>query len=155
MKTIAVNRKARFNYTILETYEAGLVLTGSEVKSIKIGAVNINDGFCLNKKGELYLVNVHISPYKLGGYSNHDPTRDRKLLLHKREIKKIIGKITEKSITLIPLKIYINDKNKIKVEIALAKGKKEYDKREDIKRREVNIQISRYKKEYNREFQKI
>lgn len=150
MKKICDNRKARFNYTILDKYEAGLVLTGSEVKSIRAGAINISDGFCRIKKNEIYIVNINISPYKTGGYSNHDPLRERKLLLNRREINKLIGKITEKGLTVIPLQLYFNDKNIIKIEIAVAKGKKLYDKREDIKRREANVQVARFKKEYSK-----
>lgn len=152
MKKICENRKARFNYTLLNKYEAGIVLTGAEVKSIRNGAVNINDAYCQNKNGELFLVNAHISPYKFGSYNNQEPLRDRKLLLHKKEIKKLIIKITEKGLTIVPLKIYFNEKNIVKIELAVAKGKKLYDKRETIKRREANIHVDRYKKNYNVKF---
>ncbi len=149
MKKICINRKARFSYNIFDKYEAGMVLTGAEVKSIRNGSININDAFCQCKKGEIFLVNAHISPYKFGGYADHEPLRNRKLLLHKKEINKLIIKITEKGLTLVPLQIYFNKKNIIKIQIAIAKGKKLYDKRETIKKRETKIYIDRYKKNFN------
>ena len=143
MKRVTVNKKARHNYYIEETVEAGIALKGTEVKSLREGKGNISDGYCEVKDGEIYLVNVHISPYKHEGYVSHDPLRDRKLLLHKREIKRLAGKITLKGYTLIPLEIYFNDRNIAKVKLGLAKGKKMIDKREAIKKREVEKEIER------------
>lgn len=138
MKIISQNKKARFNYEILETYEAGVVLSGSEVKSIRNGHVNINDAFARFIKGELYLVNANISEYRFSNLQNHEPTASRKLLLHKAEIKKLLGKVQEKSYTLVPLKLYFNARNRVKMEIALGRGKKLHDKRDSIKERDLN-----------------
>ncbi|PKL11074.1 MAG: SsrA-binding protein [Spirochaetae bacterium HGW-Spirochaetae-6] len=138
MKIISQNKKARFNYEILETYEAGVVLTGSEVKSIRNGHVNINDAFARFIRGELYLVNANISEYRFSNLLNHEPTASRKLLLHKVEIKKLLGKVQEKSYTLVPLKMYFNARNRIKLEIALGRGKKLHDKRDSIKEKDLN-----------------
>ncbi|MCD6237798.1 MAG: SsrA-binding protein SmpB [Thermotogae bacterium] len=143
MKRVAMNKKARHNYFIEETVEAGIALKGTEVKSLREGKGNISDGYCEVRNGEIYLVNVHISPYKHEGYVSHNPLRDRKLLLHRREIKKLAGRVTMRGYTLIPLEIYFNDKNIAKVKLALAKGKNVIDKRETIKRREVEKEIER------------
>ena len=136
-RIIAQNRRARFEYFIETEYEAGLVLQGSEIKSIRNGKVNIQDSHIeFDKNGDLYLLNSYISPYKLATLFNHEPTRKRKLLLKKREINKIISKIKLKGFTCIPLVLYINNKNLAKIKIAIAKGKKLYDKREAIKERD-------------------
>ena len=136
-KILAQNRRARFEYFIEDEYEAGLCLFGSEIKSLRSGKANIQDAFVEYKKnGELYLINSYIAPYKMATLFNHEPLRKRKLLLHSKEIKKIIGKIKIKGVTVIPLVLYINDKNIAKIKIAVAKGKKLYDKREAIKQRD-------------------
>ncbi len=134
-KMICQNRKARHDYHIISSYEAGLVLKGSEVKSCREGNANLKDSHARIKDGEIYLVNTHISPYTYANQLNHDPLRARKLLLHKSEIKKLYGKIKERGLTLIPLKMYFKN-GKVKVEMAVAKGKKTHDKREDIKRKD-------------------
>ncbi|GAX07132.1 SsrA-binding protein [Secundilactobacillus pentosiphilus] len=144
---MAQNRKARHDYTILNTYEAGLVLTGTEIKSIRAKRVNLTDGFAQIRNGEAWLMNIHISEYTQGNRFNHDPLRNRKLLLHKKEINKLQGETQDKGITIVPLRIYI--KNGVaKVLLGVAKGKHEYDKRETIKRREQNRQIARVMKHY-------
>jgi SsrA-binding protein len=145
MKIICQNRKAYFDYFIDDVVEAGIVLTGSEVKSIRMGKANINDGFARIQKGEVYLHNAHISPYPFTPQDSSDPTRTRKLLLHRREIKRLIGKTEEKGFTLIPLKLYFRDRH-VKVELGLAKGKKKYDKRETIRRRDEEREMQRQKK---------
>jgi SsrA-binding protein len=137
VKPLAVNRRARFEYEILEKLLAGIALTGSEVKSVREGRVNLGDGHVAFEGGEPYLVSVHISPYDNAGYANHDPLRRRKLLLHKRELKRLIGKVTEKGLTVVPLMIGVEG-NWIKVELAVARGKKLHDKREKIKKRELD-----------------
>jgi len=136
MKIISTNKKAYFNYEILETYEAGISLMGSEVKSIREGRISLKESYAEIKDGEVVLVNCHISPYEPANRFNHEPTRERKLLLHRREIKRLIGKILEKGLTLVPTKVLINDKGKVKVEVSLAKGKRAYQKREIIKERD-------------------
>lgn len=148
MRKVADNRKARFNYSIIEKYEAGISLLGSEVKSIRKGSINLNDAYCRSKDGELYLVNCYIAPYEMGGYTNHEPLRMRKLLLHRKEINRLAGKIAEKGLTVVPLLVYFNDKNFVKVEIALVQGKKLYDKRQTIKERESKVKMDRIKKNY-------
>ncbi|MBZ4644188.1 MAG: SsrA-binding protein [Deferribacteres bacterium] len=142
MKILAQNKKALHDYEIIEKIEAGIVLQGTEVKSCKSGKVNLRDAFVKVKDGEAFLLNAHISHYEQGNISNHEPTRTRKLLLHKREINKLIGKSQEKGLTIVPLKFYLN-KNLIKVEIALARGKKSHDKRNDIKEKDLEKEISR------------
>lgn len=146
MKVVATNKKAYTDYEILETYEAGIVLKGTEVKSLREGNVHFKDSFCRFKDGELYLLNLHISPYRHGSIHNHDPERPRKLLLHKRELKRLIGKVQEEGVTIVPLKIYFNDRGFAKVEIAVARGKKKYDKREAIKKREMEKKLREYMK---------
>ncbi len=136
MKVVATNKKAFFLYEILETYEAGVSLLGSEVKSIREGRISLKESYAEIKGGEAFLVNCHISPYGPANRLNHQPMRERKLLLHRREIKRLTGKIREKGLTLVPTKVLINERGKIKVEIALAKGKKAYQKREAIKERD-------------------
>ena len=134
-KVVADNRKARFNYAIGETFEAGIALTGSEVKSMRAGKANIAESYAGARDGELWLLNSNISEYKQAGRFNHAPKRPRKLLLHKRQINKLIGAVEREGMTVVPLKIYFNDKGRAKVEIALAKGKKLHDKRETEKKR--------------------
>jgi SsrA-binding protein len=134
---IAENRKALHDYHLLETIEAGIVLLGTEVKAIREGRVNLRDSFARVEDGEVYLYNVNISPYSHRGYADHEPMRRRKLLLHREEIRKLIGRTVEKGITLVPIRMYFKD-GRVKVAVCLAKGKKEYDKRETIKRREVD-----------------
>ncbi|AIM25269.1 SsrA-binding protein SmpB [Melissococcus plutonius] len=141
-KLIAQNRKARHDYSILDTIEAGMVLQGTEIKSIRNSRINLKDGFVRIRNGEAFLYNVHISPYEQGNIFNHDPLRTRKLLMHKRQIKRLIGETKNTGITLIPLKVYLKD-GYAKVLVGLAKGKKQYDKRETLKRREIDRQISR------------
>jgi len=145
-KVVCSNRKAYHEYTISDTFEAGVVLQGSEVKSLRAGKANLKDGYANVKNGELFMYNVHISPYAFTTYGAPDPLRVRKLLLHKREIKKLTGKITEKGIALIPLKIYFKGNGKAKVMLGLAKGKKLYDKRAAIKKRETDREMRRLNK---------
>lgn len=141
-----VNRKAKFNYEFLESYKAGMVLTGTEIKSVKEGKVNLGDSFCYFRQGELWLKNLHISEYKNGSYANHEPLRLRKLLLTKKEMRKLEGKIKEKGLTIIPYKIFFSERGLAKIEIVLAKGKKSFDKRESIKERDTAKEIQRVKK---------
>ena len=136
MKTICTNRKAYHEYHIEETFEAGIVLTGTEVKSLREGKANLKDSFAKIKGGELFLVNAHISPYSCGNIYNHEPKRERKLLMHKREISRLFGKVKEGGYTLVALSMYFDKRNRAKTEIALAKGKTLYDKRESIKRKD-------------------
>lgn len=141
-----LNRQAKFNYEILETYEAGIVLTGTEIKSLRNGNANIKDSYANIKNGEIFLLNMHISHYEEGNIFNHEETRTRKLLLHKKEILKLKNKVDLNGYTIIPLKIYFV-KRKAKVLLGLAKGKKTYDKREDIKKRDVEREIRKEFKE--------
>ena len=134
---IAENRKAFHDYHLLETFEAGMVLLGTEVKAIREGRVNLRDSFARVEDGEVYLYNVNISPYSHRGYADHEPLRRRKLLLHRHEILKLIGQTVEKGMTLVPVRMYFKN-GRVKVAVSLAKGKKEYDKRETIKRRETD-----------------
>jgi len=136
MRTVSTNRKAFHDYHIEDKFEAGLVLTGTEVKSLREGRVNLKDSYVKIKDGELFLVNAHISPYSCGNIYNHDPERDRKLLMHKKEIWRLSGKMKERGFTIIPLSLYFNKRNMAKVELALAKGKTLYDKRESIKKKD-------------------
>jgi SsrA-binding protein len=140
---VAQNRRARHEYEILDTVEAGLVLTGSEVKSLRDGRANITDAFGVIKDGELWLLNAHINPYAQGGYSNHAPTRTRKLLLHKREITKLIGALERKGLSLVPLELYFAPNGIAKIRMALGRGKKAHDKREDLKEKEAARDIAR------------
>jgi len=149
-KLIAQNKKARDDYHILDTCEAGLVLLGSEVKSCRMGSASLKDSYARIEKGEVFLANTHISPYPYANRFNHEPLRKRKLLFHKREIKKLYGKIRERGQSFIPLRIYFNDKGKIKVEMALARGKKSYDRREDIRKKDLKREAEKdlkYKKQ--------
>jgi SsrA-binding protein len=135
--SIAENRKAFHDFHLMETFEAGLVLLGTEVKAIREGRVNLRDSFARVEDGEVFLYNVHISPYSHRGYADHEPLRRRKLLLHRDEIRKLIGKTVEKGMTLVPVRLYFKN-GRVKVAVSLAKGKKDYDKRETIKRREAD-----------------
>ncbi|MGF1512587.1 MAG: SsrA-binding protein SmpB [Elainellaceae cyanobacterium] len=147
-KTVADNRQARFQYEILETFEAGLELLGTEVKSIRDGRANLRDGYASIRDGEAWLHNVHVSPTKTASqYFNHEPLRARKLLLHRQEIRKLIGKTEQQGLTLVPLKLYLQ-RGWIKVTIALARGKKLHDKRETLKRRQSDREIARAVKNY-------
>lgn len=141
-KLVSVNRRARHDYFIEETYEAGLVLQGSEVKSLREGKANLKDSYARILKGETFLLNLHISPYPAANRFNHEPTRTRKLLLHKREIRRLTGKVKERGLTLIPLRLYFRD-GRAKVELGLARGKKLYDKRESLRRREARREMER------------
>ena len=142
VKVVARNRKARHDFHILETYEVGIKLTGREIKSVSKGRVNFKDSLASVENGEIFLYNMHISPYEQGNRYNHDPERKRKLLMHKREIQRLYGKVKEKGLSLVPLTLYFRRKW-LKVELALAKGKKLYDKREDLKKKTHQRQIER------------
>lgn len=131
------NKRAKFEYEFLETFVAGIVLRGTEIKSIREGKINLQDGYCHIQNGEVFLRNVHISPYEQGTYLNHEPTRERKLLLNKREIEKLRKKTEEKGLTIIPFRIFTTDRGFAKVEIALAKGKKIHDKRHSLKDKDL------------------
>jgi len=146
--TAALNRKARFEYFIEESYEAGIALMGTEVKSIRRGNISLGESFCEFKDGELYLVNCHIAEYSHGGSYNHAPRRARKLLMHARELRKLIGAVEKKGSTIVPLEVYFNRKNFCKIKIALAKGKKLHDKRQTIKEREWSREKGRVLKDY-------
>jgi SsrA-binding protein len=145
IKLVCRNRKAYFEYHIDDLYEAGLVLKGTEVKSLRLGKANIQDSFARFRDGEIFLLNAHISPYPHAAGENHDPTRPRKLLLHRREMKRLMGKLTERGYTLIPLKLYFKNEH-AKIELGLAKGKKKFDKRETIRRREEQRELERARK---------
>ena len=142
-KPIASNRKAHRDYTILETIECGIELKGSEVKSLRLGKMNMEDGFARVENNEVILYNIHISPYLEASYLNVEPKRPRKLLLRKNQIRKLFGQVTQRGFTLVPLKAYFSDRGFAKIELALARGKKLYDRREDIKRRETELQMRR------------
>ena len=142
-KVVVTNRKAFHDYFIEEKFEAGIVLQGTEVKSLRDGRANLQDSYASARDGEVFLYNCHISPYSHGNIMNHDPTRPRKLLLHKKEINKLMGKTQQKGLTLIPLRIYFSKRGHAKVELGLAKGKKLYDRRESIKAREAGREVER------------
>jgi SsrA-binding protein len=142
IESIAKNRRARHDYTIIDTYEAGLVLSGSEVKSLRDGKANLSDAYGIVRDGEIFLINLHISVYERASYNNHEPTRTRKLLLHKREIGRLIGAIERQGLTLIPLELYFK-RGIAKVAIALGKGKKQHDKREDAKAKDADREMAR------------
>jgi len=149
VRIVARNKKARHNYEILEEYEAGIVLKGSEVKSVRAGKVSIVESFARVEGGELWLENMYIAPYdNAAGVFGHEPRRKRKLLMHKKEIKRLAGKLTQKGLTLIPLEVYINDRGFVKVKLGLARGKKKYDKREAIKERDIRRKIAAELKNY-------
>ncbi|MCH3951153.1 MAG: SsrA-binding protein SmpB [Acidaminococcus sp.] len=150
VKVVAENRKARHDYNIHETYETGIVLTGTEVKSLRAGKANLKDAYAaVTKSGEVYLYNCHISEYTHGNIFNHEPRRDRKLLMHKKEIQKLIGKTKEKGFTLVPLQLYFSH-GLVKCKLALATGKKLYDKRRDMAERSAKREIDRAMKDRNR-----
>ncbi len=148
IKTVATNRKAYHNYLIQDSVEAGIVLTGTEIKSIRAGRVSLGDAYVKPEAGELWLLNAHIARYEAGSYLSHEPTRPRKLLLHHKQIDNLTSKVSEKGLTLVPLKLYIKG-SIAKIEVALAKGKKLYDKRESIVRRETEREIERTLKRRN------
>ena len=141
-KVLAQNRKASHDYSIIDTIEAGIVLKGTEIKSIRAGRINLKDGYATIRNGEIFLQNVHISPYEQGNVFNHDPVRTRKLLMHKKQIARLVGETKSSGYTLIPLKVYIKD-GYAKVLIGLGKGKKKYAKREDLKRKDQKREIDR------------
>jgi SsrA-binding protein len=147
IKIIADNRKALHDYFIEERYEAGMVLKGTEVKALRQGRANLKDAYARIRKGEVYVLQMHISPYTHAYYDNHDPLRQRKLLLHNHEINKLYGKMNERGYALIPLKLYFRE-GKVKMELALAKGKRKYDKRESIKQRDGQRDLERQRKDY-------
>jgi len=142
-RTIATNRKAYHDYFIDETYEAGIVLTGTEIKSVRAGRVNLRDSYVRVKDGELWLIDTHIAPYEQAGRGGHEPKRPRKLLMHRREINRLQGKAQEKGYTIVPLRFYLKDNKWAKVEIALARGKKLYDKRQAIRKRDAQREVER------------
>jgi len=146
IKVIATNRKAAHNYHLDERHEAGLVLTGTEIKSIRAGRVNLRDGYAQPRDGELWLFNVHIAPYDPAGRSGHEPCRPRKLLLHRREIDRLVSRVQERGYTIVPLRLYLKG-GRAKVEIALARGKRKYDKRQAIAKRDAQREIDRTLKE--------
>ena len=150
-RNICENRRARHEYHFLETFEAGISLQGTEVKSLRMGKGNLQDAYAKIEDGECWLLNMHISPYEMGNRFNHQPTRPRRLLLHKAEIRRIYAKVREKGLTLVPVRVYFAG-SRVKVELALAQGKKLYDKREDKMNREVKRDMDRALKEYNRQF---
>lgn len=146
IKVIATNRKARHDYFIEETFEAGIVLTGTEIKSIRAGRVNLQDSFALIRDGEVWLIGAHIAPYTHGNRQNHEPRRERKLLLHRREINRLQGKVIERGWTLIPLRLYLRN-GLAKIELGLARGKRKYDKRQSIAKRDFEREMRRAVKE--------
>ena len=148
-KIIAKNPTARHNYTIVNTLEAGIVLTGTEIKSIRSGKVNIKDSYATIRKGEVYIYGMHISPYEHGNIFNKDPLRDRKLLFHKQEIRKLIGQIQQKGYTLVPITLYWSG-NKVKLELGIGKGKKLYDKRQDIAKKDAEMKMRNALKDHLR-----
>lgn len=141
MKVVATNKTAYHNYEILENFEAGISLVGSEVKAIREGRISLKESYAEVRDGSIVLVKCHISPYEAANIFNHDPLRVRRLLLHKREIRRLTGKIRERGLTLIPTKVIFNDRGKVKIELGLARGKKEYEKREAIKKRDTDREI--------------
>ena len=142
VESIARNKRARHDYEILETWEAGLVLTGTEVKSLRNGKANISDAYGIVKDGEVYLLNLHIAPYEQGTYYNHEPTRTRKLLLHRREIRRMIGSVERQGLTLVPIEIYFK-RGRAKVVLGLGRGKKLHDKRDDARKRDDEREMAR------------
>ncbi len=146
-KIVATNRKAYHDYFIEEKFEAGIVLQGTEVKSLREGRVNLQDSYASVREGEVFLHHCHISPYSHGNIMNHDPIRLRKLLLHKKEINKLLGKTQQKGLTIVPLRIYFSERGMAKIELGLAKGKKQHDRRESIKTREAGREVERAMKE--------
>jgi SsrA-binding protein len=149
-KVVATNRTAYHDYFLEDTYEAGIALTGTEIKSVRAGRVNLRDGFVQIRQGEAWLINVHISPYDFGNRENHEPRRERKLLLHRQEIRKLQSKVSERGWTIVPLKMYLKD-GSAKVEIALVRGKRLYDKKDAIAERDADRELRRTMKEWERE----
>jgi SsrA-binding protein len=141
MKNVAVNKTVSHDYLILETFEAGMALVGSEVKSVRAGRVSLKESYAEVRNGEVFLVKCHISPYEAANIFNHDPLRERKLLLHRREIKRLAGKTQERGLTMVPTKVLINDKGRVKLELALVRGKRVHEKREAIKKRDTDREI--------------
>ncbi len=150
LKTVATNRKAYYDYAIEDTFEAGMELRGTEVKSLREGRVNLKESYARIDRNEVILHNCHINEYSHGNIMNHNPLRERKLLLHRKEIDRLIGQTQKKGLTLIPLKLYFNDRGLAKLQLALAKGKRQYDRREDIKKREDTREMARAMKEERR-----
>jgi SsrA-binding protein len=150
MKVVAANRKALHDYIIEDTYEAGIALTGTEIKSVRASRVNLRDGYVQVRNGEAWLLNVHISPYDFGNRENHEPRRERKLLLHRREIRKLQSKVAERGWTIVPLRIYLKE-GRAKVEVALARGKRVYDKRQAVAERDMDRDLRRVLKDLERE----
>ena len=150
-RTVAQNRKARHDYFILETFECGIVLTGTEIKSVRDGKVNLKEGYALIRNGELWLVGVHISPYEKGSYYIHEPLRDRKLLMKKHEILRLFSKVREKGLTLVPLSVYLKEGRRAKVELAMVKGKLLHDKRDSIAERDAKRDMERAVRQRNRD----
>lgn len=142
-ETVALNRKARHNYTITDTFEAGLVLTGTEIKSVRAGKANLSDAYARVERGEAWLVGAHIAPFEQGNRYNHEPKRDRKLLLHRTEIDQLMGRAAAKGLTIVPLRMYINDKGRAKIELGMARGKQLHDRRRDIAERESRRDVER------------
>jgi len=149
-RTLATNRKAYHDYTVEETYEVGLALWGTEIKSLRAGQCNLKDGYAVIRHGEIWMLNVHISPWMGGNRENHDPLRERKLLLHRREINKLASRVAERGWTLVPLRIYLKN-NRAKVELGLVRGKKLYDKRDAIAKRDADRDLQRAVKDYQQE----
>jgi SsrA-binding protein len=149
LKVLATNRKAHHDYSIEETYEAGVALTGTEIKSVRAGSLNLRDSYAQVRNGELWLMNVHVAPYEPASRQNVDPYRDRKLLMHHKEILRLFGRVQEKGLTLIPLRVYLK-KNRAKVELGLGRGKRQYDKRDAIAKRDSEREIQRVAKERSR-----
>jgi SsrA-binding protein len=150
VKQIATNRKALHDYFIEDTYEAGIALTGTEIKSVRAARVNLRDGFVQIRSGEAWLLNVHISPYDFGNRENHEPRRERKLLLHQREIRKLQSKVAERGWTIVPLRMYLKD-GRAKIEIALVRGKRLYDKRDAVAERDADRELRRAVKELDQD----
>ncbi len=142
-ETVALNRKARHNFTITDTFEAGLALTGTEIKSIRAGKANLSDAYARVEKGEAWLIGAHIAPFEQGNRYNHEPRRDRKLLLHRVEIDQLMGRAAAKGLTIVPLRLYINDRGRAKIELGMAKGKQLHDRRRDIADRQARRDVER------------
>jgi SsrA-binding protein len=150
-KQVATNRKALHDYAIEGTYEAGIALTGTEIKSVRAGRVNLRDGYVQIRNGEAWLLNVHISPYDFGNRENHEPKRERKLLLHRQEIRRLQSKVAERGWTIVPIRVYLKE-GRAKIEIALARGKRLYDKRDSVAERDMDRELRRAVKEWDREW---
>jgi SsrA-binding protein len=151
IKQVAANRKALHDYTIEDTYEAGVALTGTEIKSLRAGRVSLRDGYVQIRNGEAWLLNVHISPYDFGNRENHEPRRERKLLLHRQEIRKLQSKVAERGWTIVPLRVYLKE-GRAKIEVALARGKRLYDKRDAVAERDMDRDLRRAVKDWDREW---